>query len=98
MPGISFQTEAEIFMDQFAEQLVRKYHSAKDDLKRVGIIAGTVVICIFSVLLVMIGYPIALVLPVCAIWLAWYLLRLQNVEYEYSCTNGTLDIDKILDP
>lgn len=96
MPGISFQTEAEIFMDQFAEQLVRKYHSAKDDLKRVGIIAGTVVICIFSVLLVMIGYPIALVLPVCAIWLAWYLLRLQNVEYEYSCTNGTLDIDKIL--
>ena len=83
-------------MDQFAEQLVRKYHSPKDDLKRAGIIAGAVLVCIISVLLVLMGYPIALVLPVCAVWLAWYLLKLQNVEYEYSCTNGVLDIDKIL--
>ena len=82
--------------DHFAEQLVKKYHDPKDDLKRAAIIGGAVVITLASVLLVLGGFPLALILPVCAIWLAVYLLRLQNVEYEYSCTNGTLDIDKIL--
>ncbi len=83
-------------MDHFAEQLVKKYHSSKDDLKRALIIAGAAVITLVSVLLVFMGFPLALVLPVCAIWAAFYLVKLQSVEYEYSCTNGELDIDKIL--
>lgn len=83
-------------MDQFAEQLVKKYHSSKDDLKRALIIAAAAAVTLLSVLLVIIGFPLALILPVCAIWAAWYFLKLQNVEYEYSCTNGELDIDKIL--
>ncbi|MBP0972659.1 MAG: hypothetical protein J5851_01995 [Oscillospiraceae bacterium] len=83
-------------MDQFAEQLVKKHPSTKDDLRRGLIIAGAAVITLGSVALVFLGYPIALVLPVCAIWAAIYLFRLTNVEYEYSVTNGSLDIDKIL--
>ena len=83
-------------MDHFAEQLVKKYHSSKDDLKRALIIAAAAVLTLISVLLVFMGFPLALVLPVCAIWAAVYLIKLQNVEYEYSCTNGELDIDKIL--
>ena len=83
-------------MDQFAEMLVKKTPNGTDDLKRGGIIAAAVVITLGSVALVFFGYPLALVLPVCAIWAAIYLFRLTNVEYEYSVTNGTLDIDKIL--
>ncbi len=83
-------------MDQFAEQLVKKHHSSKDDLKRAVIITAAIVISLFSVLLVCMGFPLALVLPVCVIWAAYYLVKMQNVEYEYSCTNGELDIDKIL--
>ncbi len=83
-------------MDHFAEQLVKKYHSSKDDLNRALIIAAAVVITVVSILLVLAGFPLALVLPVCAIWAAIYLMKMQRVEYEYSCTNGELDIDKIL--
>lgn len=83
-------------MDQFAEQLVKKYHSSADDVKRMGIIAAAVIVTLGSVALVLIGFPLALVLPVCAIWAALYFLKLLDVEYEYSCTNGCLDIDKIM--
>ena len=82
-------------MDHFAEQLVRKPHSAQDDLRRALIIAAAVVITLVALLLVFTGFPLALVLPVCAVWAAWYFLKMQHVEYEYSCTNGELDIDKI---
>lgn len=83
-------------MDQFAEMLVRKLPNTKDDMKRALIITGAVVITLGSVALAFFGMPLALVLPVCAIWAAIYLFRMTKVEYEYSCTNGCLDIDKIL--
>lgn len=83
-------------MDQFAEQLVKKYHSSADDVKRACIIAAAVIVSVGAMALVFMGFPLALVLPVCAIWAAFYFLKLLNVEYEYSCTNGTLDIDKIM--
>ena len=82
-------------MDKFAEQLVRKENSTKDDMKRACIIIAAVTITIISVLLIFMGFALAIVLPVCAIWAAWYFLKMLNVEYEYSCTNGILDIDKI---
>lgn len=83
-------------MDHFAEQLVRKYHSASDDVKKFGIIAVTILVTAVSVLLCMMGFALALVLPVCAVWAAYYFLKMLHVEYEYSCTNGSLDIDKIM--
>ena len=83
-------------MDQFAEMLVKKLPNSKDDIKRALIITGAVVITLGSLALAFFGYPLALVLPVCVIWAAVYLLRMTHVEYEYSVTNGTLDIDKIL--
>ncbi len=83
-------------MDQFAEQLVKKYHTTSDDIKRVAIVVITVLITSVSLLLAVMGFPLALILPVCAIWAAIYLLKMSYVEYEYSCTNGSLDIDKIM--
>jgi hypothetical protein len=83
-------------MDQFAEQLVKKNNSTKDDMKRALIIIATVTLSVIALLLAFMGFPLALILPVAAIYAAFYLMKMLNVEYEYSCTNGTLDIDKIL--
>lgn len=83
-------------MDQFAEQLVKKNNTSQDDLKKGLLIAGAVLLTLFSLYLTFFVAPIAVVLPVGIIYLAIYLLKIQNVEYEYSCTNGTFDIDKIL--
>jgi hypothetical protein len=85
-----------IAMDHFAEQLVKKHHSSKDDLKRAAIIGAAAVITLVSVWLLLSGFALAIVLPVCAIWAAVYLVKMQSIEYEYSCTNGSLDIDKIM--
>ena len=83
-------------MDQFAEQLVKKNNTSQDDLKKGLLIAGAVLLTLFSLYLTFFVAPIAVVLPVGIVYLAIYLLKIQNVEYEYSCTNGTFDIDKIL--
>lgn len=83
-------------MDQFAEQLVKKPGTSADTFKRIGIIALTVLITAVSVLLVMTGFALAVILPICAVCGAYFLLTQMQVEYEYSCTNGTLDIDKII--
>ncbi len=83
-------------MDQFAEQLVRKTATSQDDLKKGLLIAGIIVLTLLSLYVTFFVAPIAVVLPVGIVYLGIYLFRLQKVEYEYSCTNGTLDIDKIM--
>lgn len=83
-------------MDQFAEQLVKKITTSQDDLKKGVLIAAAVLLTLFSLYLTFFVIPIAVVLPVGIVYLAIYAFKLLNVEYEYSCTNGTLDIDKIL--
>ena len=84
------------FMDQFAEQLVKKYNTTGDDIRRVSIVVITILITAVSLLLLFMGFGLAIILPVCTIWAAFYLMKLTQVEYEYACTNGSLDIDKIL--
>ena len=83
-------------MDQFAEQLVRRIPDSRDEIRRAAYIVSAVAVTAVSVLLVITGFPLALILPVCAIAGCVYLLRMMQTEYEYTCTNGTLDIDKIL--
>ncbi|MBE6875754.1 MAG: hypothetical protein E7496_03370 [Ruminococcus sp.] len=82
-------------MDKFAEQLVKKQDSTKDTMKRACVIVLTITVTVVALVMVAMGFALAIVLPVCAIWGAWYFLKMLNVEYEYSCTNGVLDIDKI---
>ncbi len=83
-------------MDQFAEQLVKKNTTSTDDIKKAILIAGIVILTLLSLYVTFFIAPIAVVLPVGIVYLGIYLYRLQKVEYEYSCTNGTLDIDKIM--
>ena len=83
-------------MDHFAEQLVKKYRTGKDDLRRALIIAAAAILSLLAVVFALMGVILALVVPIVAVWAAWYFLKHSNVEYEYSCTNGELDIDKIM--
>ncbi|MDE6005382.1 MAG: hypothetical protein K2G88_08365 [Oscillospiraceae bacterium] len=83
-------------MDYFAEQLVKKENTTKDDMKRACIIIIAITVIIISILLIFMGLTIAIFLSFGAIWALFYFLKMLRVEYEYSCTNGILDIDKIL--
>ena len=83
-------------MDTFVEQIVKKKKSGKDKV----LIFGS--IFLYAVLLI-VGFPIAFIyLQFFAVIIfgglgygLWWLLTSQNVEYEYSVTNGDIDIDQI---
>ena len=77
--------------DFYTEQLIKKQADSKDTLKKVGLIALTVV----SVLLVFV-IPVGIILPVVMIVIDVLMFRNLNVEYEYVFVNGDLDIDKIM--
>ena len=75
--------------DFYTEQLIKKQADSKDTLKKVGLIALTVV----SVLLVFV-IPVGIILPVVMIVIDVLMFRNLNVEYEYVFVNGDLDIEK----
>lgn len=88
-------------MDVFLEYLLQKRPTAKDTLKKVGIVllacfVSLVIFFIFNmtVLAKFIG-AYSLLLVVGAFYGAYILVRDTNLEYEYIFTNGDLDIDKI---
>ena len=83
-------------MDTFAEQLVVKPMTPQDQLKKTGLILVTVVLCLGLTYLSLTFMPLIL-LVVCAVaYGAYFLITGMNVEYEYSVTNGELDVDKII--
>lgn len=89
-------TKGKIKMDTFAEQLVQKQQDSTDYMKRIGIIAGGIVL-IFVLLYITLFYvPIAILGAAAVAFGAYWLLILQSTEYEYAVTNGSLDIDKIM--
>mgnify|MGYP000845894750 CR=1 FL=1 len=84
-------------MDTFVEQIVAKRKGAKEW----AIIIGSLVLC---VLLVLFAFPflfaflsiLAAALVVALGYGEWWLITSQNVEFEYSVTNGDIDIDQII--
>lgn len=82
--------------DRFSEQLVKKYPSNSETLKKTLIIVAAVIISIISLFLTFTIFPAFAVLIVGAIFGAYYLISQMYTEYEYTFTNGTLDIDKII--
>ena len=85
-------------MDIFVEQLVKKQKTGKDYLRIVACLVG-----VFAALFAMtfgmaiqgIGFIIFVVC--CALIYAMYLLiTATNMEYEYCFTNGSLDVDKVI--
>lgn len=79
--------------DIFKEQLVKREKNLKDDMKRGSIIAVAVAISLLVLLSMDIGAAAVIILVVALI--AAYFVHNMNIEYEYSVTNGEIDIDRI---
>lgn len=82
-------------MDTFAEQLVSKAQNSTDTIKKIIVLAGGGVIVALLLYLTFI-FPLTFILAAGAIYAIYLLLTGLNIEYEYTVTNGTLDIDKII--
>lgn len=94
--------EKEKNMDNFAEQLVSRNDTKSDKTRRIGtLISGTLFsLCLALLGLMQLGIPIlSLMLFVLAAgggYVTYLLVQGGKVEYEYTFTNGELDIDKII--
>ena len=85
-------------MDFFNEHIVKKKKTAQDVMSRIIIIL--VAFMLFYLVLVQLGagklvflIPVEIAVIIYAGYILWASL---NVEFEYSVTNGDLDIDKIV--
>ena len=92
-------SEKEFFTmtDHFTEHLVKKVPTGQENTKKyllifaaVALIAITVFLAIFT------GWMIILAITVGVIYGAYYILSGLGIEYEYTFTNGELDVDKII--
>lgn len=89
-------------MDNFAEQLVKRNETKSDKTRRiVTIITGSLfTLCIVLFAFLQIGQPLlalmGFVLAVAAGYGTYFLVQGSYVEYEYTFTNGELDVDKII--
>lgn len=88
-------------MDNFAEQLVRKEPTSSDRVKKAAVYAGGILITVILILfaVVQLGSAVSMVcmlLAVAAGYGTFFLGQSSYVEYEYTFTNGELDIDKIV--
>lgn len=89
-------------MDNFAEQLVKKEPTGADKIKKmtylVGGIAVTLILAALGIIFLGRGIItfILLVTAAASGYGTFFLFRSTKVEYEYTFTNGDLDIDKII--
>jgi hypothetical protein len=84
------------YNDVFKEQLVKRENNGKDMMKKAGIIVGAIVLILIASMVPFItGMGLLLPLVVVIGWLAVFLIRRLNIEYEYIFTNGELDVDRI---
>lgn len=80
-------------MDTFVEQIIKKQKGAKEIAIIAGIVLAFMLVSYFSFIFL---YIYGFILVLGAGYGAWYLITSQNIEYEYSVTNGDIDIDQII--
>ncbi len=83
------------FNDIFIEKLVRRKSSAPVIALKALVAAGAVMVGV-SVLFTPLAGIAGPVILIALGWIAWILIRRLNFEFEYSLTNGDLDIDVII--
>lgn len=84
--------------DIFIERMVKKKMEGKDYAIIFGILVAGVILLFVSVILMGItGMPMIPMLVLCGVCYGGYrLISMQNLEYEYSLTNGYITVDKIM--
>lgn len=83
-------------MDSFIEKIVERKKTAKDTLISVGIVFLAIFLIVFVIPMVPYVNQMWLIFAAAVIYGAFYLLKSRNLEFEYSVTNGEIDIDKII--
>ncbi|MCD7811428.1 MAG: hypothetical protein LUG91_06220 [Ruminococcus sp.] len=89
-------------MDNFAEQLVRREPTSSDKTKKILIYGGGILLTVILIVVAFIlGFGsllsmLSVILAVGAGYGTYFLGQSTYVEYEYTFTNGDLDIDKIV--
>ena len=79
--------------DTFVEELVVRKNNILNLLFMVGLVIVALVVICAAFLFLSTIFPAVLVIAVCGVYIGF---KFQGVEYEYSFTNGDLDIDKIM--
>ncbi|MDE4542740.1 MULTISPECIES: DUF6106 family protein [unclassified Thermoanaerobacterium] len=83
-------------MDIFIEKLVKKQKTSKDMLKALGLILLSLVVVFFIIPLIPFVKGFLIFFIVAIPFFAYYVIKSQNIEYEYAYTNGELDVDRIV--
>ncbi len=89
-------------MDNFAEQLVTRNETQSEKTKKTALLMIGILITILMALsaVIQFGKPLmaflGLILAAAAGYFTYFKYRSSYVEYEYTFTNGTLDVDKIV--
>ncbi len=82
-------------MDTFFEQIVSIKKSGKIIAIFLSVWIFAVAVCLLLILSGIVG-PITPILVIAIGYGAWWLTAKLNIEYEYIVTNGTMDVDKII--
>lgn len=80
-------------MDTFIEQIVKKKKTPLEYLAIIGIVLAAIVVVLAVYILVPVLILFAVVLAGFGVW---WVVTSQNNEFEYSVTNGDIDIDRII--
>lgn len=88
-------------MDCFAEQLLKREDTSSDKIKKYLIYGGGIFITVGLIILAVLNMGsavsvIMLILAMAAGYATYFFGTSTYVEYEYTFTNGELDIDKII--
>ena len=89
-------------MDNFAEQLVKKKETSSDKARRAVMLVVGILFTVSLLLLSLLHFGgamlsfLGLILAAAAGYGTYYYIQNTYVEYEYTFTNGELDVDKII--
>ena len=83
--------------DHFTEHLVKKVPTSQERTKTILLVLAAVVLVAGTAFVaVATGLLVILMITVIVMYGAYYILSGQGIEYEYTFTNGELDVDKIM--
>ena len=80
-------------MDVFLEQIIKKKASGIDYLIYLGVIVAAIILLLASMIFI---HTLSAMVRAGAMFGAYYLITMRDLEYEYSFTNGDLTVDKII--
>ncbi len=79
-------------MDTFVEQIIKKKKTVMDWLIILAIVLTAFLVS--SAIFMYVRFLVPMIVLV--VWGAWWLCTNRNIEFEYSITNGEMDVDMII--